>query len=582
MSSSEINDIDNPKHKYYLKVCYICKETTTKEHCIHYGALACFSCRAFFRRSHQSMQDKGLGPDGKRKLPEFICKKSGKCNVTPKTRRRCQKCRYDLCIKAGMQPEAVMTEDQVKVRFRKMFTKRGENKNSTSEENTDINQKDNETYQHENCVELERRKSLDTTGHQQQPYGINSEVFESRMGQNVPIKRNSQPMPSSAPYHYNRTLEEDQRSYYSHVNREEETSYRHQNISSEIRDGSVCSTVFDSGTKVFAANETSSPLQEEKEDYNNYQNFSKKQRILESINSEYPNNVQSNPPSLNKSWDSNQTFIKQEITESPEADIDFFSLSDEEKTTPIEPHEPQIEMIEFDEVKKELESPESNFALNDVTSSGKTILNENSETPKNEGETFDTDDDFYKEFENENVRENFVPDNCTDESISNDEDTTYLKREDDPSSTLDTTANQVDDFEKSIDFNKIIGPNIQEPKQRTPSPPVFKSPSLPTLNVKRLRIKRKSRNNYDSNIKTENKHQNPDETDLKVNKYNRLRKRIADVEASYRIACSQIYYPDNIVNKLINFHLGCSTAQKEDFLSCANSLVSTITMFLIS
>merc|ERR1712203_524535 len=119
------------------------------EHCIHYGALACFSCRAFFRRSHQSMQDKGRTADGKRKLPEFVCKKTGKCNVTPKTRRRCQKCRYDLCIKAGMQPEAVMTEDQVKVRFRKMFTKRGENKDIAREENKSTEDNDNETYQND-------------------------------------------------------------------------------------------------------------------------------------------------------------------------------------------------------------------------------------------------------------------------------------------------------------------------------------------------------------------------------------------------------------------------------------------------
>ena len=121
---SKTSDLDNPKNPYYLKVCFICKETTTKEHCTHYGALACISCRAFFRRAHQSMQNKELTEDGKRRLPEFICKKSGRCEVTPKTRRRCQMCRYNLCLKAGMQPDAVMTEGQVKVRFRKMFQKR--------------------------------------------------------------------------------------------------------------------------------------------------------------------------------------------------------------------------------------------------------------------------------------------------------------------------------------------------------------------------------------------------------------------------------------------------------------------------
>ena len=132
LSGSETDDLDNPKHKYYIKVCYICKEATNKEHCIHYGALPCFSCRAFFRRAHQGMQDKGLTDDGRRRLPEFVCKKSGRCNVLPKTRRRCQKCRYDLCVKAWMQADAVMTGDDVKVRFRKMFQKRLENKEEST------------------------------------------------------------------------------------------------------------------------------------------------------------------------------------------------------------------------------------------------------------------------------------------------------------------------------------------------------------------------------------------------------------------------------------------------------------------
>ena len=67
----------------------------------------------FFRRAHQ-----------KTKAPQFVCKRMNSCEITVKTRRRCQKCRYDLCLKIGMKPEAVLTEDQRKVRFRNAIKKK--------------------------------------------------------------------------------------------------------------------------------------------------------------------------------------------------------------------------------------------------------------------------------------------------------------------------------------------------------------------------------------------------------------------------------------------------------------------------
>jgi hypothetical protein len=76
-------------------VCPICGEVSEQPHQIHYGGVACFSCRAFFRRAHQKTRD-----------PKFVCKKGGNCEVTVKNRRKCQKCRYDLCVNAGMRPEA--------------------------------------------------------------------------------------------------------------------------------------------------------------------------------------------------------------------------------------------------------------------------------------------------------------------------------------------------------------------------------------------------------------------------------------------------------------------------------------------
>ncbi|TRY76250.1 hypothetical protein TCAL_08790 [Tigriopus californicus] len=95
-------------------ICTVC-EVESDNHHVHYGALACFSCRAFFRRAH----NKGDG------IPGYVCKKDGKCNVTAKNRKKCQRCRYDKCVDMGMNPSLVLTDDQKKVRFRKMLEKKG-------------------------------------------------------------------------------------------------------------------------------------------------------------------------------------------------------------------------------------------------------------------------------------------------------------------------------------------------------------------------------------------------------------------------------------------------------------------------
>ncbi len=87
---------------------------TERRH-LNYGADACFSCRAFFRRTHQ-----------KRQPPSFECKSGGDCEVTARTRRRCQSCRYDRCLRAGMRPEFVMDEEQRRVRMEKCRRKREE------------------------------------------------------------------------------------------------------------------------------------------------------------------------------------------------------------------------------------------------------------------------------------------------------------------------------------------------------------------------------------------------------------------------------------------------------------------------
>ena len=107
--------MEDPRHERYLKICYVCTEEAKpgQEHLRNYGGIVCYSCRAFWRRSHQKTRN-----------PNFACKKGGNCVITIKTRRRCQKCRYNRCLQTGMNPDAVLDDDQKKIRFRKLLLKR--------------------------------------------------------------------------------------------------------------------------------------------------------------------------------------------------------------------------------------------------------------------------------------------------------------------------------------------------------------------------------------------------------------------------------------------------------------------------
>lgn len=105
----------DPTHEIYLKTCFVCQELAKpgQEHIRNYGGIVCFSCRQFFRRAHQ-----------KTKEPTFHCTFGGNCLITVKSRRRCQKCRYDRCLFAGMVPAAVLTDEEKTVRFRKFQQKK--------------------------------------------------------------------------------------------------------------------------------------------------------------------------------------------------------------------------------------------------------------------------------------------------------------------------------------------------------------------------------------------------------------------------------------------------------------------------
>ena len=74
--------------------CKVCNEKINAY--LSYGALACPSCRVFFRRQTSK---------GRRSLG--FCYSNGTCEITKETRTYCQFCRYHKCLKIGMDPERV-------------------------------------------------------------------------------------------------------------------------------------------------------------------------------------------------------------------------------------------------------------------------------------------------------------------------------------------------------------------------------------------------------------------------------------------------------------------------------------------
>ncbi|CAG2121001.1 unnamed protein product, partial [Medioppia subpectinata] len=69
----------------------------------HFTAITCDSCKTFFRRNAF-------------KENQLKCGFEGKCNITPNTRKYCQKCRLNKCFAVGMRKEIMNSDDENKRR----------------------------------------------------------------------------------------------------------------------------------------------------------------------------------------------------------------------------------------------------------------------------------------------------------------------------------------------------------------------------------------------------------------------------------------------------------------------------------
>lgn len=92
-----------PEDDKDFKVCVVCGEKASG---FYFGALVCLPCKSFYIRCTK---------DGE---PTFTCQCNGNCDIAKQGRIRCQYCRYQRCIMAGMcrkeKPETVQpAEGQV-------------------------------------------------------------------------------------------------------------------------------------------------------------------------------------------------------------------------------------------------------------------------------------------------------------------------------------------------------------------------------------------------------------------------------------------------------------------------------------
>ena len=72
--------------------CAVCGDAATGHY--YYGGLSCFSCRTFFRRCVF-------------KTNLNSCLKNQNCQIKVETRSMCQYCRFQKCLRIGMDPEQV-------------------------------------------------------------------------------------------------------------------------------------------------------------------------------------------------------------------------------------------------------------------------------------------------------------------------------------------------------------------------------------------------------------------------------------------------------------------------------------------
>uniref|UniRef100_A0A0K0DK11 Nuclear receptor domain-containing protein n=1 Tax=Angiostrongylus cantonensis TaxID=6313 RepID=A0A0K0DK11_ANGCA len=78
-------------------VCMVCGDRSAGK---HYGVMACYGCKGFFRRTIRSGQN-------------YSCRFQRKCSIDKDQRNACRFCRFQRCLNVGMEPDAIRPDRDV-------------------------------------------------------------------------------------------------------------------------------------------------------------------------------------------------------------------------------------------------------------------------------------------------------------------------------------------------------------------------------------------------------------------------------------------------------------------------------------
>uniref|UniRef100_A0A8R1DJR5 Nuclear receptor domain-containing protein n=1 Tax=Caenorhabditis japonica TaxID=281687 RepID=A0A8R1DJR5_CAEJA len=77
--------------------CMVCGDRSAGK---HYGVMACYGCKGFFRRTIRSNQS-------------YTCRFNQKCAIDKDQRNACRYCRFQRCLTVGMEPEAIRPDRDI-------------------------------------------------------------------------------------------------------------------------------------------------------------------------------------------------------------------------------------------------------------------------------------------------------------------------------------------------------------------------------------------------------------------------------------------------------------------------------------
>ncbi|CAI2358272.1 unnamed protein product [Caenorhabditis sp. 36 PRJEB53466] len=72
-------------------ICSVCCDEASGR---HYGVVACFGCKGFFRRTVRAGKN-------------YVCRYSKRCRIDKAGRNVCRSCRFQKCLEVGMEPDAI-------------------------------------------------------------------------------------------------------------------------------------------------------------------------------------------------------------------------------------------------------------------------------------------------------------------------------------------------------------------------------------------------------------------------------------------------------------------------------------------